>query len=81
MVFTQVRDWLQFGSSGEKGRKPVLPTPNGVHGKAEGGVGLERRRVRLASHLPLCRLKFTCCEARVVNGRGRGAQGMTEEAG
>jgi len=36
MVFTQVRDWLRFGSSGEKGRKPVLLTQNGVHWKAEG---------------------------------------------
>lgn len=75
MVFTQVRDWLQFGSLGEKGRKPVLPTPNGVHWKAEGGVGLEGRRVRLASHLLFCRLKLTCCEARVVNGCATGHGG------
>lgn len=72
MVVTQVRDWLQFGSSGEKGRKPVLLAPNGVHWKAEGRVGVEGRRVRLASHLPFCRLKLTCCEARVVNGRRAG---------
>lgn len=52
MLFTQVRDWLQFGSWGEKGRKPVLPTPNEVHWKAEGMEGWGGRRVRLASHLP-----------------------------
>lgn len=46
----------------------------GFIGKQREG-GLEGRRVRLASHLPFCRLKLMCCEARVVNGRG-----MTEKS-
>lgn len=51
------------------------PYQMGFVGRQREG-GLEGRRVRLASPLPLGRPP--CCEARVVTGRG--AAGMTEEA-
>lgn len=51
MLFTQVRDWLRFGSWGG-GREGRAAHTRWGSLEAEGAVGLGGRKVGLASHLP-----------------------------